>query len=126
MTRQTRITSADFFWNAAAQEAGFSVRFWLDAYNRYLDEIQRDPSPSFDIWEVERTVRVPFGSGHVDVLIRTQPEGREHGALRFTVFPADDGPEPRQFDRWYWYEDEGKETPQVLGEGALLDHVNRW
>ena len=127
--QQTRITPADFFWNTAAQEAGFSVQFWLDAYNRYLDEVQRDPSPSFDIWEVERTVRVPFGPGHVDVLVRLQPEGREHSTLRFTVFPAADGPDPRQFNRWYWYEheeNEGKEIPPILGEGALLDHVNRW
>ena len=43
MAQETRITSADFFWNAAAQEAGFSGQFWLDAYNCYLDAVQRDP-----------------------------------------------------------------------------------
>lgn len=126
MDQQTSTTPADFFWNAAAQEAGFSVQFWLDAYNCYLDEVQRDTSPSFEKWEVERTVRVPFGPGHVDVLVRMQPEGREHSALRFTVFPAGDGAEPRQFDRWYWHGDDEKEIPPVLGEGVLLDHLNRW
>jgi hypothetical protein len=126
MAQETRITPADFFWNAAAQEAGFSGQFWLDAYNCYLDAVQRDPSPSFAIWEVERTVRVPFESGHVDVLVRMQPEGREHCTLRFTVFPAGDGPDPRQLDRWYFYGDEEKETPPILGEGALLDYMNRW
>jgi hypothetical protein len=126
MAQETHITPADFFWNAAAQEAGFSGQFWLDAYNRYLDAVQRDPSQSFDKWEVERTFRVPFESGHVDVLVRMQPDGREHCALRFTVFPAGDGPDPRQLDRWYFYGDEEKETPPILGEGALLDYMNRW
>jgi hypothetical protein len=126
MAQETRITSADFFWNAAAQEAGFSGQFWLDAYKRYLDALQRDPSPSFDIWEVERTVRVPSESGHVDVLVRIQPEGREHCALRFTVFPAGDGPDPPRLERWYFHGDEEKETPPILGEGALLDYMNRW
>ena len=98
MAQETHITPADFFWNAAAQEAGFSGQFWLDAYNRYLDAVQRDPSQSFDKWEVERTFRVPFESGHVDVLVRMQPDGREYCALRFTVFPAGDGPDP--FASW--------------------------
>ena len=127
MAQETRITVADFFWNATAQEAGFSGKFWLDAYNRYLDAVRRlAPSPSFDIWVAARTVRVPFGSGHVDVLVRGEPEAREHGALRFTVFPAGDGPDPRQIDRLYFYENEEKEMPPILGEGALLDYMNRW
>ena len=49
MAQETHIIPADFFWNAAAQEAGFSGQFWLDAYNCYLDAVQRDPSPSFAI-----------------------------------------------------------------------------
>ena len=28
MGQETRIAPADFFWNAAAQEAGFSGQFW--------------------------------------------------------------------------------------------------
>ena len=126
MAQQTRITTADFFWNTAAQESGFSGQFWLDAYNRYLEAVQLDPSPSFDIWEVERTLRVPFEGGHVDVLVRAQPDGREYSVLRFTAFPASDGPEPYQIERWYWFEDNEKETPPALGEAALLDHRNRW
>ena len=126
MAQETRRTVADFFWNTAAHEAGFSGQFWLDTYNRYLDAVQRDPSPSFAKWEVARTVRVPFESGHVDVLVRIEPEAREHGALRFTVFPAGDGRDPRQMDRWYFYGDEEKETPPILGEGALLDYMRRW
>ena len=130
MGQETRITPADFFWNAAAQEAGFSGQFWLDAYNRYRDAVQRDLSQSsdvsFDAWEVERTVRVPFESGHFDVLVRMQPDGREFCALRFTVFPPSDGPDPRQMKRWYFYGDEEKETPPILGECVLLDYMHRW
>ena len=126
MAQETRITVADFFWNTAAHEAGFSGQFWLDTYNRHLDAVQRDPSPSFAKWEVERTVRVPFQGGHVDVLVRMEPEAREHGALRFTVVPAGDEPDPRQMDRCYFYRNEEKEMPPILGEGALLDYMNRW
>ena len=126
MAQQTGIRPDDFFWNAAAQEAGFSGQFWLDAYNLYLDAVERDPSPSFDIWEVERTLRVPFRDGQVDVLVRAQPEGREYAVLRFTVFPAGDGAEPQHIDRWYWHGEGEEGIPVVLGEGALLDYVNRW
>ena len=126
MIRQMRITPDDFFWNAAAQAAGFFGPFWLEAYHRYLDAVQRDPCPSADKWDVERTVRVPLRHGHVDVLVRTQPEGREYCVLRFTVFPASEEPEPRQLDRWYWYGEDETETLPILGEGALLDERNRW
>ena len=126
MAQQTRITPADFFSNAAAQEAGFSGQFWLDAYNRYLDAVQRDLSPSLTKWEVARTVRVPFEDDHVDVLVRIQPEAREHCALRFTVFPASDGHDPRRMDRWYFHGGKEKEIPPILGEGALLDYAHRW
>ena len=55
--------------------------------------MQRDLSSSsyvyFYAWEVVRTVRGPFDSGHFDVLVRLQPDGREYCALRFTLFPAD-------------------------------------
>ena len=88
--------------------------------------MERDPSRSLDKWDVPHTVRLPFGDGHVDVLVRTQPDGREHSALRFTAFPASNDPEPRQLNRWYWYDRVGKETRPILGEAALLDVVNRW
>ena len=126
MTQKRRITVADFFWNAAANEAGFSGQFWLDTYNRHLDAVRRDPSLSLDKWEVGRTIRVPFQGGHIDVLARVEPEAREHGALRFTVFTASDGPDPRQMHRWYFLINEEKEIPPILGEGALLDYMNRW
>ena len=126
MAQQTRIKPADFFWNTTAQEAGLSGQFWLDAYNLYLEAVLLDPSRSFDKWEVERTVRVAFGGGHADVLVRAQPDGREHSVLRFTAFPAGDGPEPPQIERWYWFESAEKEAPPLLGEAALLDHANRW
>ena len=126
MTQQTDITSADFFRNAAAQEAGLSGQFWLDVYNGYLEAMRNELYSSPGAWEVERTVRVLFEGSHVDVLVREQPEGREHSVLRFTAFPAGNGSEPREFDRWYFYGDGGNEIPPVLGEAALLDHSNRW
>ena len=126
MVQQTPITPADFFCNPAARDAGFSGQFWLDAYELYMDEVERDPSRSFDKWDVEHTVRLPFADGHVDVLVRSQPDGREYGALRFTVFPASDGPEPHQLDRWYWFGDDGEKVPPVLGEAVFLDYMHRW
>ena len=127
MVEQTSITAADFFWNAAAQDAGFSGEFWVEAYQRYLDAVEQDPSRSLEErWHTPRTVRVPFRQGHVEVLIRTQPDGREYCALRFTAFPAGDGPEPRQLGRWYWHQGDGQETRPVLGEAVLPDAVNRW
>ena len=126
MVEQTRITAANFFWNAAAQDAGFSGPFWVEAYQRYLYAVEQDPSRSLDKWDVPRTVRVPFQQGQVEVLVRAQPEGREHSALRFTAFPAGGGAEPRQLGRWYWYEGDGQETRPVLGEAVLPDVVNRW
>ena len=74
------------------------------------------------------TIRVFLpGRDTFDVLVRVEPEAREHGALRFTVFPASDEPDPRQIDRLYFYGDrERKKMPPILGEGALLDYLNRW
>ena len=125
MSQQTPITPAHFFWNAAAQEAGLYGDFWLDAYNRYLEAVQQDPSPSSGKWDIERTVRVPSRQGPVDVLVREQMEGREFSVLRFTVFPASDSPEPPQLERWYFHADDENKTP-VLAEGALLDYINHW
>ena len=89
MVEQTDITAADFFWNAAAQDAGFSGALWVEAYQRYLDAVEQDPSRSLEErWHTPRTVRVPFRQGHVEVLVRTQPDGREYCALRFTAFPG--------------------------------------
>ncbi len=126
MTEQTRITPADFFCNAAAQEAGFSGQFWLDAYNLYLDAVESDPTPSFDKWEIERTVLVPFRGSRVEVLVRDQPDGREYSVLRLTAFPAGEGSEPRRIDRWYLLGAGGEETPAPLGEAVLPDYIHRW
>lgn len=127
MVQDLHITSGDFFWNAAARDAGFTEQFWHEAYNLYLDAVDRDPSPSFDKFDVERTLRVPFRQSQVDVLVRVHPDAREYRVLRFTVFPtADDEPEPRQVSRWYWHEGPEQETRTALGEGALLDSSHRW
>ena len=126
MTQERVVTYADFLTNAAARDAGFSGQFWLDAYKRFEDKVEADPSRSFDKWEVARTVRVPFEQGHFDVLVRVQPEPREYGILRFTVFPASDEPQPRPIDPDYWYGDDAKEDRPVLAEAALLDYINRW
>ena len=37
MVLQTSVTTADFFWNDAARDAGFSSMFWLEAYQLYLN-----------------------------------------------------------------------------------------
>ena len=125
---QHQITPADFFCNSSAIEAGFTGGFWFQAYQAYQDAVTRDPSRSLEKFDYERTVRLPFRGGYVDVLIRVHPEPREYRVFRFTAFPASDGPEPRQIKRWYWsgYGDEEKEDRPVLGEGALLDESDRW
>lgn len=116
---EQRITASDFFSTTAAREAGFTDEFWYDAYGLYLDALAQDKS--FDL-ETERTFRVSFGQGHVDVLVRGQPEPREFFSVRFTAFPAEDTTEPRQIRRWYTDD----ETRPVLGEAALLDSNFRW
>ena len=126
MVRPPPITPEHFFQDAAAERAGFSRQFWLDAHNLYGDAVEQDPSQSLSKWDVPRTVRLPFGEGHVDVLVRTQPDGREFVAVRFTAFPAGEEPEPRQVGRWYWQGDDDKETRPILGEAALLDAMHRW
>ena len=69
MTHQNETTPGDFFWNASAQDAGFSGQFWLNAYNLYLDAVERSPDRSLDRFFDAYTVRVPFGQGHVEVLV---------------------------------------------------------
>ncbi len=124
MDSQTGITPNDFFSNAAAREAGFTEHFWYQAYLLYLDDADRDPDPSMDKFDSPRTVRMAWGQGQVDVIVRVQPEPREYRIVRFTAFPADGegGAEVRLIRRWY-YRDEDR---PVLGEGALLDENARW
>lgn len=125
MVHQQPITSKDFFSNAAARDAGFTEQFWYQAYQLYLDEAARDPDPALDIkYTRPRSIRMPFGEGHVDVIVRAQPESREYVIMRFTAFPTDgdDGSEAHQMDRWYVHD----EKRTVLGEGALLDENVRW
>ena len=122
VSKRISITPSSFFSNAAATEHGFTDEFWYRVFGLYLEAVARDPDPSFDKHEVERTIRVPFREGHVDVLVRCQPEPREFGVLRFTVFPASDGDGVREIPRRYMRD----ASRPVLGEGALLDAYNRW
>ena len=119
---QPRVSMSDFFSTTAAREVNLTDEFWYDAYAQYLDAMGKDMEQSFDAWEKEYTVRVPFEQGYLDVLVRMQPEPREHLAVRLTAFPADDASEPRQISRWY----QDEETRPVIGEAALLDSNFRW
>ncbi len=123
MIERTPISAASFFLNGAALEGGFSGQFWFDTYNRYMDALRQD---SFDKWDIERTIRVPFKGGHVDVLVRLEPDGKEFSSLRFTAFPASGGPQPTEIERWYWYGNDKYDDSSKLPEAALLDSVNRW
>ncbi len=117
-------TPRDFFSNAAAREAGLTEHFWHQAYLLYLEEADRDPGRSLEKYDIPRTVRVPWGQGHVDVMARVQPEPREYRIVRFTAFPAggEPGAEVHQVSRWHHRE----EARPVLGGGALLDENARW
>lgn len=122
MLESPPITSDDFFSNAAAREAGLSDQLWYNAYTLYMEEVERDPSPSFDKYLIERTVRVPFGQGHIDVLVRSQPEPREEVIMRLTAFSSGYEREVPQLSRVYMHE----EKRPALGEAALLDAGWRW
>ncbi len=122
MTERPPITTADFFSNSASREAGLSDEFWFRAYNLYKEELNSVAGASFDIFEMARTVRVPFDRGHAEVLVRSQPEPREARILRFTAFAAGDEAEVRQVDRLYWLD----EDRPVLGEAVLPDDNIRW
>ncbi len=122
MTERPPITAADLFINSAAREAGLTDGFWFRAYNLYMEEVNSVAGMSFDVFEMARTVRVPFEQGHADVLVRSQPESREVRILRFTAFAAGDEAEVRQVDRLYWLD----EDRPVLGEAVLPDDNLRW
>ena len=122
MNEKSPITAADFFINSASREAGLTDEFWFRAYTLYLEEVNSVAVVSFDVFEMARTVRVPFDRGHADVLVRSQPEPREARILRFTAFAAGDEAEVRQMDRLYWLD----EDRPVLGEALLPDDNLRW
>ena len=113
------ITPSDFFINDVAKEAGLTGQLWHLVYSLYMRELQSDSS--FDAHDVERTFRVPSRQGHIDVLVRCQPEPREFRILRFTAFPAGAG-KVLQISRVY----ELDESRPVLGEAALLDVGSQW
>ena len=125
MFHQPDITSRDFFSNPAAREAGFTEQFWYQAYLLYQDAANQDPDRSLAKYDRPRSIRMPFGDGHVDVIVRVQPESREHRIIRLTAYPAEgeDGPHAVQTNR-RWYVDNEKRP--VLGEGAFLDENVRW
>ena len=122
MIERPPLSPSDFFCNAAAREAGLTEQFWFDAHTRWHEALHNDPKISFDSIDTPRTIRMPFRDGHVDVLVRNQPDGGEYFAVRFTAFPADEEPTPRQISRWYMDE----ESRSVMGEGVLLDANFNW
>ena len=122
MNERPPIGPADFFSDSAAREAGLTDEFWFRAYTLYMEEVSSARSASFDWYEIERTVRVPFGQGHTDVLVRSQPEPREQRILRLTAFAAIDGDEVRQLSRLYWLD----EDRSILGEALLPNAGMRW
>ncbi len=122
MVEREPIKADDFFSNAAGRETGFTDQFWFAAYTEWLKAIQSDPDATFDTIHDPRTFRLPYGDSYADVLVRTQPDGREYFSMRFTAFPAEDAPIARQVSRWYFYDE--SRTP--LGEAVLLDANFRW
>ena len=112
-------TRHDFFINDGAREAGLTQRFWHQAYLQFLKDMESDTTtPGFEMYDIARTVRIPFQHKHIDVLVRCQPEPREHRIIRLTAFPAGNERQAPQLSRWYRRLDESR---TVLGEAALLD-----
>ncbi len=122
MLERPPISPSDFFSNAAAREIGLTDQFWFDAYAEWHVALNNDTAVSFDTIFDPRTFRIPFRGGNADVLVRVQPEGHEHYAIRLTAFPADASPTPQQIPRWYW----DTESRAVLGEAVLLDANFPW
>ena len=100
----------NIFTNAATRAAGFTDEFWQQAHALYEADLDRDPPKTFG--NCERTVRVPFQDGYVDVYVRYQPEISEYPILRLTAFPAGDGPELEPVDIF-------TETRPRLGEARV-------
>jgi hypothetical protein len=110
------------FSNAAAREYGFTDEFWYEVYDLYEKALADDSCDSFDIFDIERTIRRSLGDQQIDVLVRSHPDAREFQQLRFTAFPAGEDEGDRQIPRWYWHDDDRP----VLGEALLVDYAYRW
>ncbi len=79
----------DFFFSDGAREAGLTQRFWHQAYLMFIKLAEESTSmPAFDIYDIARIVRVRFGQGHLNVLVRCQPDPREYRIYRLTAFAS--------------------------------------
>ena len=122
MTATPEKSPGSIFSNAAAREYGFTDEFWYEVYELHMKALADDPYDSFDVFDIERTIRRSLGDQQIDVLVRSHPDAREFQQLRFTAFPAANDVSDRQISRWYWHDDDRP----VLGEAVLVDYSNRW
>ena len=124
MPKAEPVTRCDFFINADAREAGLTRQFWYQAYLQFLKDTESDTTaPGFEMYDIARTVRIPFHQKHIDVLVRCQPDPREYRIYRLTAFAAGDDRQPLDVSGAYEQLLEGR---AVLGEAALLDSGRRW
>ena len=79
--------------------------------------------PGFGMYDIARTVRVPFGQRRFDVLVRCQPDPREHRIYRLTAFAAGGERLPLEVSEAY---DQLTEDRAALVEAVLLDRGRRW
>ena len=114
----------DFFLSDGAREAGLTQRFWHQAFLMFIKEAEENTSmPSFEIYDIARIVRVPFGQGYLNVLVRCQPDPREHRIYRLTAFAAGGERQPLDVNTAFQQLREGR---AMLGEAALMDRGRRW
>ena len=124
MLETESMTRHEFFFNDSAREAGLTQRFWHQAFVQFLQEAESDMSiPVFRRYDIACTVRVPFGHGRFDVLVRCQPDPSEYRIYRLTAFAADDDRQPLEVSGAYEQLLEGR---AVLVEAVLLDSGLRW
>ena len=124
MPKAEPVTRCDFFITASAREAGLTQQFWYQAYLQFLKDTESDTTaPGFEMYDIARTVRIPFGQRHFEVLVRCQPDPREYRIYRLTAFAAGDDRQPLDVSGAYEQLLEGR---AVLGEAALLDSGRRW
>ena len=118
------IARHDFFISDSAREAGLTQSFWHQAYMMFIKEAEENTSlPAFGIYEIARVVRIPFGPGYLNVLVRCQPDPREHRIYRLTTFAADVERQPLDVNTAFEQLLEGR---AMLGEAVLMDRGRRW
>jgi len=108
-----------------------------DIYNRVIEnlsgmeadviqEISNKPDVASELWEGDRTYRLPdYGvASPVEFSVRTRGLGTYIFKARITLYRDDESINPRT-ELWYWYEDEEGEEHKIPWEVTKLEKTGR-